>query len=135
MSDSQLAWIGLTRSREETGASYDKMSRWYDFLAGRFEKKCRDAGLQELNSKEREILLEIGFGTADHVLALARSVGNSGKVYGIDISERMLHITREKVEHARISGRLELTYSDATKESGLSREGASVLRTTRGITQ
>jgi ubiquinone/menaquinone biosynthesis C-methylase UbiE len=114
MSDSQLASSRVTRKREETRASYDKMSRWYDLLAGRFEKKYRDAGVQELNAKEREIVLEIGFGTGDCVLALARSVGNSGKVYGIDMSERMLHITREKVEHARLSGRVELTCGDAT---------------------
>jgi ubiquinone/menaquinone biosynthesis C-methylase UbiE len=115
MSNNQLAWSRVTRSREETRASYDKTSRWYDLLAGRFEKKYRDAGLQELNAREGEIVLEIGFGTGNCVIALARSVGDSGKVYGIDISERMLRITREKVEHARLSGRIELTSGDATE--------------------
>jgi demethylmenaquinone methyltransferase/2-methoxy-6-polyprenyl-1,4-benzoquinol methylase len=115
MSESQLALSRVTRSKEKARASYDKMSRWYDLLAGRFEKKYRDAGLQELKAKEGEAVLEIGFGAGDCVLALAQSVGDSGKIYGIDISERMVYITREKVERARLPGRVELICGDATK--------------------
>jgi ubiquinone/menaquinone biosynthesis C-methylase UbiE len=115
MLESQLALSRVTRSKEEARASYDKISPWYDLLAGGFEKKYRDAGLQELNVKDGEVVLEIGFGTGDCVLALAQSVGDSGKVYGIDISEGMLHITREKVERGRLSRRVELICSDGTK--------------------
>lgn len=115
MSKGELKISRVTRSKEEAKASYDKMSKWYDILPGRFEKKYRDAGLQKLSAKEGEIVLEIGFGTGHCVLALAQSVGNSGKVYGIDISEGMCNITRSRVEKAELPERVELKCGDAAK--------------------
>jgi ubiquinone/menaquinone biosynthesis C-methylase UbiE len=115
MLHSQLALSRVTRSTSEARASYERMSRWYDLLADRFERRYRDIGLQELNAKEGEIVLEIGCGTGNCLLALAQSVGHSGKVYGIDISERMLHIAQGKVERARLSRRVELICGDGTK--------------------
>jgi demethylmenaquinone methyltransferase/2-methoxy-6-polyprenyl-1,4-benzoquinol methylase len=91
------------------------LSKWYDTLAGRFEKKYRTAALQKLNAKEGEIVLEIGFGTGHCMLALAQSVGNSGKVYGIDISEGMCNIARSRVKKTGLSQRVELKCCDAAK--------------------
>ncbi|UCD14561.1 MAG: class I SAM-dependent methyltransferase [Thermoplasmatales archaeon] len=105
----------VTRSKSDAKAIYNKMSRWYDVLAGQFEKKFRDAGLQKLNVRDHEKVLELGFGTGHCILALAQSVGNSAKVYGIDISEGMLDITRAKVEKVGIAGRIKLICSDAVK--------------------
>ena len=105
----------VIRSKEEAKASYDKMSKWYDILPGRFERKYRHAGLQKLSAKEGEIVLEIGFGTGHCILALAQSVGNSGKVYGIDISEGMCNIARLRVKEAGFSERVELKCGDASK--------------------
>ena len=94
MSENKSQISRVIRSKEKAKASYDKISKWYDILAGRFEKKYRDTGLQKLCAEEGEIVLEIGFGTGHCILALAQSVGNSGKVYGIDISEEMLKFTQ-----------------------------------------
>ena len=90
----------VPRSKEEAKATYDKISRWYDVQAGPFEKKFRDVALQDIGAKEGEIVLEIGFGTGHCILALAQSVGNSGRVYGIDISEGMLNITQARIREA-----------------------------------
>ena len=60
----------VTRSNEEARASYDKMSKWYDMVAGRFEKKFRDVGLQKLRVKQGEIVLEIGQGGGNTQLKL-----------------------------------------------------------------
>jgi len=89
------------------------ISRWYDMLASAFERKFRDAGLQELGVEEGEIVLEIGFGTGHCIAALAQSVGNSGKVYGIDVSEGMFNITQSRVGKAGLSERVELRCGDA----------------------
>ena len=105
----------VTRSKEEAKATYDKMSGWYDVLAGRFESKYRDVGLRKLGAKEGEVVLEIGFGTGHCILALAQSVGDSGKVYGIDISEGMRNITRSRVEEQALSERVELRCGDAAE--------------------
>lgn len=105
----------VTRSKEDAKASYNTMSKWYDVIAGRFEKKYRDIGLQKLNTKSGDVVLEIGFGTGECILALARSVGVSGKVYGIDISEGMCNITQSKIKKEGLSEIVELTCGDAVK--------------------
>jgi ubiquinone/menaquinone biosynthesis C-methylase UbiE len=105
----------VTRSKEEARASYDKMSRWYDTLAGSSEWKYTERGLQKLGAEEGETLLEIGFGTGHALLALAQSVGDSGKVYGIDISEGMLNISQTRIREAGLSERVELKLGDAAK--------------------
>ena len=103
----------VTRSKADAKASYDKMSRWYDLLAGRFEKRYREAGLQMLGAQEGEAVLEIGFGTGRCIQPLARSVGSSGKVHGIDISEGMCCVARSLVEKAGLAGRVEIRCGDA----------------------
>ncbi len=103
----------VTRSKEEAKASYDMFSRWYDVLVGWGEKKFRSAGLEKLGAREGERILEIGFGTGHCTLALARAVGDLGKVCGLDISEGMRDVTQSKVEHAGLAGRVELKLGDA----------------------
>jgi ubiquinone/menaquinone biosynthesis C-methylase UbiE len=115
MSHNEAQISRVTRSKEEAKASYDKMSRWYDTLAGSSEWKYTERGLQKLGAEEGETLLEIGFGTGHAILALAQSVGNSGKVYGIDISEGMLNITQARIKEASLSERVELKLGDAAK--------------------
>lgn len=102
----------VTRSREEAKLNYDRLSRWYDIFAAS-EKKYKEKGLQKLNVKEGETVLEIGFGTGQYIVALAQLVGDSGKVYGIDISEGMVDITVSRVEKAKLSERVVLMTGDS----------------------
>ncbi len=115
MSANETEISRVTRPKGKAKASYDKMSKWYDAVTGPFEKKYRDAGLQELSAREGEIVLEIGFGTGHSILALAQLVGNSGKVYGIDISEEMLNIALSRVKEAGLSERVKLKCGDAAE--------------------
>ncbi len=62
-----------------------------------------------------ERLLEIGFGTG-HVLAeLAKAVGPTGKVFGIDISENMLAEAKAVVEQEKLADRVSLVCGDAER--------------------
>jgi ubiquinone/menaquinone biosynthesis C-methylase UbiE len=105
----------VNRTKEEARAAYNRMSRWYDTLAGSSERKFTDAGLQKLAAAEGETVLEIGFGTGHAILALARAVGSAGRVYGIDISDGMNRITQERVNEAGLADRVTLGQGDATR--------------------
>lgn len=103
----------VTRSKKEVKSSYDRMSKWYDLFVSPFENRFIDAGLQKLHAAPGEIILEIGFGTGNGILKLSRSIGNTGRVYGIDISEKMCKITLSKIEKAGFSERVQLVNGDA----------------------
>jgi ubiquinone/menaquinone biosynthesis C-methylase UbiE len=105
----------VNRTKEEARAAYNRISRWYDTLAGSSERRFIDTGLQSLAVAEGETALEIGFGTGHAILALARAAGSAGRVYGIDISDEMLKITQERIEKAGLAGRVELRRGDATQ--------------------
>ena len=68
----------VNRSKEAARASYNRMSSWYDRIAGSTEKKYRDWGLEKLSAQPGETILEIGFGTGHCLVALA----NSGRING-----------------------------------------------------
>jgi ubiquinone/menaquinone biosynthesis C-methylase UbiE len=115
MSKNEKQTIRVTRSKEEAKASYNMMSKWYDMLASSAERKYKVTGLEKLCAKEGEVVLEIGFGTGHCILALAQSVGSSGRIYGIDISEGMYDIARSRVKKAGLSERVKLECGDAVK--------------------
>lgn len=103
----------VKRPKEQAKASYDRLSKGYDFLFGRMERRFRDEGLMKINIKKGENVLEVGFGTGYCTQNLAASVGDSGKVYGIDMSEGMLNITSKRLEKSGLIRRAELQIGDA----------------------
>jgi len=104
--------LRVTRSKEIARQSYDRLSRWYDMLAASSEWKYTRLGLLMLAAQEGERILEIGFGTGNALLELARDVGSTGLINGIDISEGMLNIATEKLENAGLSERVKLDCGD-----------------------
>ncbi|MBN2057761.1 MAG: class I SAM-dependent methyltransferase [Candidatus Saganbacteria bacterium] len=91
------------------------MSRWYDVISGPFGQKYTDAGLQQLAPQPGEKALEIGYGTGYALVSLAKAVGQSGKVHGIDISDKMKEIAQHRVRKAGLLEQVELVRGDATK--------------------
>lgn len=105
--------LRVLQSREETRAFYDKIAGVYDLLAERSEQPVREAGLKMLDVRSGERILEIGFGTGHSLVALAQAVGSSGRVFGIDLSERMVQMARALVHERGLQERVELVCGDA----------------------
>jgi len=105
----------VNRSKEAARASYNRLSRWYDAIAGSTEKKYRDWGLEKLSAQPGEKILEIGFGTGHCLIALANAVGPQGQVIGLDISDGMLAIAQERLRQEGLNERADLHLGDATK--------------------
>ncbi|HSL46746.1 MAG TPA: methyltransferase domain-containing protein [Anaerolineales bacterium] len=105
----------VNRSKEAARQSYNRLSRWYDLLAGSTEKKYRDWGLQKLSAQPGEKILEIGFGTGHCLASLANAVGSTGRVIGLDISDGMLTVARERLQQAGLIDRVDLYLGDAAR--------------------
>jgi ubiquinone/menaquinone biosynthesis C-methylase UbiE len=103
----------VSRSKQTAQASYNRLSRWYDFLAGGSEHKLMVRGLGILDAQPDETVLEIGFGTGRGLVVLARSVGEGGRVCGIDLSPGMLAVARRRVERTGLAGIIDLCCGDA----------------------
>lgn len=103
----------VNRSKEEARASYNRLSRWYDVIAGSTEQKYRDWGLEKLSAQPGERILEIGFGTGHCLVSLARAVETEGRVIGLDISDGMLAIAKDRLEQEGLQDRVDLHLGDA----------------------
>jgi len=103
----------LMRSRQKTVQNYNLISKWYDLLAGGAERRLQATGLRLLAPTKGECILEIGFGTGHLVVALARAVAPSGKVCGIDLSERMVAIAEARAIAAGVGQTVALCCGDA----------------------
>jgi demethylmenaquinone methyltransferase/2-methoxy-6-polyprenyl-1,4-benzoquinol methylase len=102
----------MTSSKGAVKANYNRMRRWYDIIAGS-EKKFRDAGLRKLNVSCGEKILEIGFGTGLGLVTLAQAAGDTGKIYGIDLSDGMYEVTHTRIKKAGLLDKIEIICQDA----------------------
>lgn len=111
----EMSRVNITT--EATKESYGKMSKFYATLEGIAEKGLRKKGLELLAAEEGEIVLEIGFGTGFALCELAKSVGETGKAYGIDITPQMAEITRKRLKKKALIDRAEIYEEDTRKMS------------------
>ena len=98
-----------------TGATsnYDRLSRWYDLLAGGKERRLALQGISRLGLQPGACVLEIGCGTGHALLALAGGVGFNGRVVGIDLSRGMLGVTKKRLVSSPFASTIAITQADA----------------------
>jgi SAM-dependent methyltransferase len=90
--DQATLWNGLGgRGWVEAQAALDRMLRPF-----------QDLLLEATNAQPGSRVLDVGCGTGSTTLAFARRVGASGRSVGIDISEPMLALARERAERERL---------------------------------
>ena len=137
-----------TLPETQVRAMFDRIARVYDRMnsvmtAGLHHRwRERAADLARLDPGDRA--LDVATGTGDLAIELARRVGDSGEVVGVDFSEAMLELARAKAPALRFEAgnALELPYADgqfdaatvgfgARNFSDLSRGLGELVRVTR----
>jgi demethylmenaquinone methyltransferase/2-methoxy-6-polyprenyl-1,4-benzoquinol methylase len=106
--------LRVFQSKDQTRAFYNKISRVYDLLSERSEAPMRKAGLELLNVRTGESVVEIGFGTGHSLVSLAKAVGPKGKVFGVDLSDKMLKLAKANLAKSKLLERARLRCGDAT---------------------
>ncbi|MBL4954134.1 demethylmenaquinone methyltransferase [Neobacillus sp. YIM B02564] len=81
---------------ESISEDYDKMNSVISFQQ---HLRWRKDTMKRMDVQPGSKALDVCCGTADWTIALAEAVGPAGEVTGLDFSENMLKVGREKVEH------------------------------------
>ncbi|MEA3351739.1 MAG: methyltransferase domain-containing protein, partial [Chloroflexota bacterium] len=105
----------VTRPKEDARRYYNRLSRWYDLIAGGSEEKYRQTGMALLNVQPGERVLEIGFGTGNCLVAFAQATGPSGFVGGIELSGGMAAIARQRLIDSGLDQQAGLALADGAQ--------------------
>ncbi len=89
---------------------YDRISQRYDAVAEAWEHAAREQGVEALAVVQGESVLEIGFGTGH---ALERFARAGGRVTGLELSEGMRSIARQRLARAGLERHVRLDLGDA----------------------
>jgi ubiquinone/menaquinone biosynthesis C-methylase UbiE len=92
---------------------YDRISPVYDALADASEHACRERGLSLLAPAPGERALEVGYGTGHSLVELARRVGETGRVVGLDVSPGMAREARKRLDREGLADRVDLRVGSA----------------------
>lgn len=94
---------------EKIYQNYDKMNSVISFQQ---HIRWRNDTMKKMDVQQGAKALDVCCGTADWTIALADAVGTSGKVVGLDFSQNMLKIGKEKVEGLMLD-QVELIHGNA----------------------
>ncbi len=101
--------------KQQVAKMFNNIAWRYDFLnhflSFGIDRYWRKQAISHLKKSKPGVILDVATGTAD--LAIAALKLNPVKVYGIDISEDMLNIGRQKLIKKNLRGKIELLESDS----------------------
>lgn len=110
----QHRMLRVLRTRDEAREFYNKIARVYDFLSESSEEPIRRFGVEQLDARGGERVLELGFGTGTSLMELAKRVGSPGRVFGVDIADQMIDVARQKLRNEHLENRVDIICGDAT---------------------
>lgn len=101
--------------KSEVRSMFDNIAHRYDFLnhflSLGIDFRWRNKLVKLLKKQKPEKILDVATGTAD--LAIAASKIGDVRITGIDISEKMLEIGRDKIKDRRLKDKVELIKGDS----------------------
>ncbi|HTB52797.1 MAG TPA: bifunctional demethylmenaquinone methyltransferase/2-methoxy-6-polyprenyl-1,4-benzoquinol methylase UbiE [Ferruginibacter sp.] len=102
--------------RQQVAAMFDDIAVRYDFLnrflSAGIDITWRKKALRELVSLQPKKILDVATGTAD-VAIMASDILQPEKIIGIDISDGMLEIGRNKIAKLNLGNKIELLNGDS----------------------
>lgn len=109
---------GIRKLFDNIAPDYDKLNH---ILSLNIDKGWRKKAVRELADSESPLsVLDVACGTGDFTIEIAQKAAEGSEVIGIDLSEGMMKIGREKIAAAGVSATMvqadceELPYGDAT---------------------
>jgi demethylmenaquinone methyltransferase/2-methoxy-6-polyprenyl-1,4-benzoquinol methylase len=107
----------LQEKKQQVAGMFDSIASHYDFLnhflSAGIDRCWRKKAIRMLKPFEPSEILDIATGTGDFAIAALKVAPK--KITGIDLSEKMLCIGREKIRRKNLSGKIILEYGDAEK--------------------
>jgi demethylmenaquinone methyltransferase/2-methoxy-6-polyprenyl-1,4-benzoquinol methylase len=115
--DKVVPFTGSGESKKEQVARmFDQIAGRYDFmnrfLSAGIDISWRKKMLKQLKSSNPQIMLDVATGTAD-VAIMAEEILKPRKIIGIDISDGMLQLGREKLKNRHLEHVIELQNGDS----------------------
>ncbi len=99
---------GIRKLFDNIAPDYDRLNH---ILSLNIDKGWRKKAVRELADENRPLkVLDVACGTADFTIAIAKQVAAGSTVLGVDISEGMMTVGREKIRQAGVAA--ELTVAD-----------------------
>ena len=101
-------------SKEEVVASYDTYAPLYAKVT-LWEKETQEIVVAKAEIREGYRVLDAGCGPGTIVIKAAERVGASGRVYGVDLSEKMLQEAMKRAQNAGVQDRIAIERQTCTR--------------------
>ena len=102
---------GIRKLFDNIAPDYDKLNH---ILSLNIDKGWRKKAVREIADIDKPIkVLDVACGTADFTIEIARKAASGSEVTGVDISEGMLAVGKEKIQKAGVSAELYITDCEA----------------------
>lgn len=102
--------------KEQVAKMFDNISGKYDFLnhflSMGIDISWRRKAIEILKPLNPKIVIDIATGTGDFAIEAAKQF-KAEKIYGVDISEGMLKVGREKIEKIKLSNLIDMKLGDS----------------------